>query len=108
MLTGLILRELTRRHSFTLPVVGALSVLFAVYFLSNFFGSRYAAVSFNDWEGPVRQTAELASRSQDWSAFDAVTRGLPDVATRYFLIEYGGETCESSKDRLSEMRDRRG
>jgi 4-amino-4-deoxy-L-arabinose transferase-like glycosyltransferase len=106
VLTGLTLYKLSEVWNPTPLVVVGISTLFAVYFLSYYF-TVYPSLSKESWMGRTRDAAEQARNTGDWPRFSYLTLLHSEVATRYYLIEYGGEDCLSSKQRLKKLRRHR-
>jgi hypothetical protein len=101
--TGLILWRVSQASRWTLVAVVGIASLFTVYFLTNYFGS-YRVASREAWGADVRDSAERDLRTGNWRRFAAVSRELPEVSLRYFLVEYGAENCLSSEERLAQFR----
>jgi hypothetical protein len=87
----------------TFLLVAIVSTAFTAYFLTNYFGT-YRTASRAAWSAGVRESAERDLRAGKWRSFAAASKELPELSLRYFLIEYGGESCLSSKEAVQRLR----
>jgi len=71
------------------------SLVYSVLFFWNYF-ETYPKLSKNVWDTPVKEIAILAKEQNAWPEFLEITKTYPYMATRYFLMYYGGMTCKDT------------
>jgi len=103
LLTGLTVWKIGQVWRPAVIVTAGVSAIFVGYFLWNYFWT-YPDASGGWWYANVRQAAEEARRTGNWTRFATASKDFPEVAARYFLIEYDGQDCLSSAKRLRELR----
>jgi hypothetical protein len=109
LLTGLCLSQPWRscktslqRNIFALGVL-IISTTFAFGYGQDYFQS-YPSRSFLWFDSDLKEKALTAQKTGDWSDFANVTRNYPDMAARYYLVLYGGDSCRSSSSHLSKLK----
>jgi hypothetical protein len=100
LLSGMLLWMLYRRHPRAVFLVLVVSLVFAVAFGHNYF-TRYPRRAHRRFDTPIVTDALAAHATGDWDRFLETRRGYGPVSLRYYLMHYGGETCSSSRERLS-------
>ena len=97
MIVGLILWRLDRLFQPAVYAALAVAALFFVAYTQDYF-VNYPSRSSTAFQAAAKDYAEATQRrGGDWQQFKALF--APDVALngRYYAVEYGGETCESSR-----------
>jgi hypothetical protein len=99
LLTGRILSRLEEEWNWSSPVFAGIAAVFAVGFLYHYF-RFYPIDAYPYFQSQVRDAAEDAQASGDWSKFrDAARAEAYDPhACRYFLMQYAGLDCRQAAE----------
>ena len=98
LFTGWIVATVERRWRWTAIALPAVAVAFACGFLHHYF-TNYPDEADPYFQALVLEAAEYAQGTGDWDKFRmaAIAEGYDEHACRYFLMEYGGEDCQSAR-----------
>jgi hypothetical protein len=87
-------------------IVCVVALVFAGSFFYAYF-VKYPQIAGPWFDSRLKETAIASKRDGDWAPFVEAARSYSDVWIRYFVIEYGGETCSSSEKKIKELRGER-
>ena len=102
MLGGFILWKCEQRWPWSLTIFSAVALVFAIAFTHDYFWN-YPARAATAFQLPVKRAAEDARRTGNWTPFFAAAdaQNYDDVAREYFLMAYGGKSCEEARTLVS-------
>ncbi len=106
LLSGLLLwRASSLWKEFNL-VLSAMAMVFACAFIYVYF-VKYPQTAAPWFDSRLKEAAVASRQDGDWRRFMGTAQSYSDIWIRYFVIEYGGETCFSSEKRIKELRSGR-
>jgi hypothetical protein len=98
MLSGYIIWKCEQRWPASLLAFAAIALAFAAG-LTRYYFRVYPARAASAFQVPVKQGAEYGRKTGDWGPFRAAARdeSYDDAACAYFLMAYGGKSCDEAR-----------
>lgn len=104
LFTGVVLREAIDRFRLAAPAILTVSCIFSGYFLWAYF-TKYPHIDPTWFDNRVSESARANLPDGRWERFLAANHDYLPSGLHYYLMAYGGHTCEGSAARLRDAYD---
>jgi hypothetical protein len=95
LLTGFVMWKSEQRWRLSSFVFASIATVFAILFLKNYF-TVYPVAAEPWFDAQVKEAALASKNTGHWEIFRDVTKQYDEHAARYYRIQYGGDSCDSS------------